>query len=180
MGRTDGLAMGTVDDLRIAPATEQDVPLVLRLIHALAEYEQLAGEVLATEETLRASLFGPRPMAEVAIAWVGDEAAGFAVFFHNYSTFVGRPGLYLEDLFVLPAWRRQGIGRALLAHLAAIALARGCGRMEWAVIDWNALAIRVYRSVGAVPMQDWTIYRLSGRSLGELADEATAPPGATR
>jgi GNAT superfamily N-acetyltransferase len=159
---------------RIVPATARDVPLILELIRALAEYERLAHEVVATEEVLRETLFGARPSAEVVIAYVGDEAVGFALFFHNYSTFLGRPGLALEDLFVRPAWRGRGIGRRLLAHLAALAVERRCGRFEWQVLDWNEDAIRVYRGVGAVPMSDWTTYRLTGEALRSLAAEAGA------
>ena len=159
-------------EIRIVAATERDVPLILELIRGLAEYERLAHEVVATEEGLRASLFGARPDAEVVIARVGEEAAGFALFFHNYSTFLGRRGLALEDLFVLPAWRGRGLGRRLLAHLAALAVERGCGRFEWSVLDWNEDAIRFYRSVGAVPMSDWTTFRVTGPALALLAAEA--------
>ena len=157
-------------DVRIVPATERDVPTVLSLIKALAEYEQLAHEVEATEDDIRDSLFGDWPGAEVVLAYVGSDLAGFALFFHNYSTFLGRRGLYLEDLFVLPAYRGKGVGRRLLAHLARIALERRCGRMEWWVLDWNESAIRFYRSIGALPMDDWTVYRLTGHALARLAD----------
>ena len=157
-------------DVRIVPATERDVPTVLSLIKALAEYEQLAHEVEATEDDIRDSLFGDWPGAEVVLAYIGSDLAGFALFFHNYSTFLGRRGLYLEDLFVLPAYRGKGVGRRLLAHLARIALERRCGRMEWWVLDWNESAIRFYRSIGALPMDDWTVYRLTGHALARLAD----------
>jgi GNAT superfamily N-acetyltransferase len=160
--------------LRVGPASENDVGLILGLIRQLAAYEKLAHEAVATEDDLRAALFGPRPAAEVVIAYAGDEPAGFALFFQSFSTFVGRPGLYLEDLFVLPEWRGRGLGRMLLAHLARIAVDRGYGRMEWSVLDWNELAIRVYRGVGARPMDEWTVYRLSGDALRALA----APRGA--
>jgi len=160
------------DTVQISPATDQDVPLVLALIRALAEYEHLSHEVQATEEGLRMSLFGPRPSAEVLIARIDGQPVGFAVFFHNYSTFVGRPGLYLEDLFVLPEFRRRGIGRKLLAHLAAIAVERNCGRMEWAVLNWNEMAIHVYRAVAARSLDDWTVFRLTGEELKQLADQA--------
>ena len=154
---------------RIVSATERDVPLVLQMIKDLAEYEQMSNEVTATEDGLRATLFGARPAAEVVIAFAGETPAGFALFFQNFSTFVGRPGLYLEDLFVLPEYRRQGIGRRLLAHVAAIAVERNCGRMEWAVLDWNTPAIHVYRAVAARSMDEWTVFRLVGEELRQLA-----------
>jgi GNAT superfamily N-acetyltransferase len=154
---------------RIAPATIEDVPLILRLIKALAEYEKLSDQVVATETRLRESLFGADPSAEVVIGYAGDEPAGFALFFHTFSTFLGQRGLYLEDLFVVPEWRGRGLGRLLLSHLARIAVERGCGRMEWSVLDWNEPAIGVYRSVGAVPMDEWTVYRLTGSALRALA-----------
>jgi len=156
-------------DFRIEPATERDVPLILQFIKGLAEYEHLADRVCATEDGLRASLFGPDAGAEVVIAYAESEPAGFALFFHNYSTFLGQRGLYLEDLFVLPQWRGRGAGRALLAHLARIAVERNCGRLEWAVLDWNMPAIRFYQSLGARPMDDWTIYRLADEALRQLA-----------
>jgi GNAT superfamily N-acetyltransferase len=154
----------------IRPAIAADVPLILGFIRALAEYERLADDVVATEASVHDSLFGARPSAEAVIACVDGEPAGFAVWFHNYSTFLSRRGLYLEDLFVLPDKRGRGVGRALLRHLAGIAVARGCGRMEWAVLDWNETAIRFYRSLGAQPMADWTVYRLTGDSLRRLAE----------
>jgi GNAT superfamily N-acetyltransferase len=146
--------------------------VILRCIRGLAEFERLGHEVQATEDDVRESLFGARPAAEVVIAWAGDEPAGFALFFHNYSTFVARRGLYLEDLFVLPEYRGQGLGRRLLAHLARVAVDRRCGRFEWAVLDWNENAIAVYRRIGAQPMDDWTVYRLTGEALTTLAREA--------
>jgi GNAT superfamily N-acetyltransferase len=154
----------------IRPATAADVPLILGFINALAEYERLADHVVATAASVHDSLFGSSPSAEAVIAYVDGEPAGFAVWFHNYSTFLSRRGLYLEDLFVLPDKRGRGVGRALLRHLAGIAVARGCGRMEWAVLDWNETAIRFYRSLGAQPMADWTVYRLTGDALTRLAD----------
>lgn len=162
--------------MSIVPASERDVPLILRFIRGLAEYERLAHECLATEERLRESLFGPTPGAEVLIARVGQTPAGFALFFHNYSTFLARRGIYLEDLFVLPEWRGRGVGRRLLAYLARLAVARRCGRLEWWVLDWNESAIRFYRSLGAEPMSDWTVFRLTGPALEALAssDAATA------
>lgn len=164
--------MSTVTEFRIEPATEKHVPLILALIKGLAEYEQLSHEVVATETALRESLFGKRPGAEVVIGYAGKEPAGFAVFFHNYSTFLARPGIYLEDLFVLPHWRGHGLGRRLLAHVASAAVARGCGRLEWAVLDWNEPAIRFYRKLGAAAMDEWTVYRLAGDALKRLASES--------
>lgn len=158
--------------VRIDPATPADVPLVLSLIRALAEYEKLTHVCVATEADLAASLFGPRPHAEVLIARIGGEAAGFALFFHNYSTFLGKPGLYLEDVFVRPEFRRRGVGRALLVRLAQIARDRGCGRMEWSVLDWNELAIGFYRQLGADVLPDWRICRVAGDALGRLADQS--------
>jgi len=156
----------------IRPAEPADTALILSLIRELAEYERLPHEVVATEDALRATLFGARSRAEVLIADADGQAAGFALFFHNYSTFLARPGLYLEDLFVRPAFRRQGIGRMLLTRLAGIAVARGCGRFEWAVLDWNEPARRFYESLGARPMDEWTTYRMTGAALDELARKA--------
>lgn len=156
----------------IRPARPQDVPTILALIRALAEYEKLLDQVVATEEALHASLFGARPYAEALLAWDGDEAAGFALYFHNYSTFLARPGLYLEDLFVRPQCRGRGIGKALLAEVARIAVERDCGRLEWAVLDWNAPAIAFYRSLGAQPLQEWIVNRLTGARLQALAAQA--------
>jgi GNAT superfamily N-acetyltransferase len=153
----------------IQPATLADVPLILSFIRALAEYERLSDHVVATETTVRETLFGSRSSAEAVIARVGDTPVGFAVWFHNYSTFLSRRGLYLEDLFVLPEWRGRGVGGALLEHLAQVAVSRGCGRMEWAVLDWNEDAIRFYRGLGAEPMSDWTVFRLTGNALTRLA-----------
>ena len=160
-------------DLR--PATEADVPTILHMIRALAEYEQLTGDVTATETDLRASLFGERPAAEVVIAWSAAEPVAFAVYFQSFSTFLGKPGIYLEDLFVVPAWRGRGVGRALLAWVARAAVERGAGRMEWSVLDWNELALGVYRRIGARPMQGWTVQRLTGDALEGLALSANAP-----
>lgn len=159
----------TTAPFRIAPATERDVPLILTLIKGLAEYEKMADEVTATEAGLLATLFGARPTAEVVIAYAGDEPAGFALFFSNYSTFLGKPGLYLEDLFVRPEWRAHGLGKRLLAHLATLAVERGCGRLEWTVLDWNEPAIGFYRKLGARPMEGWTIFRVTGDALRNLA-----------
>lgn len=162
--------------IAIAPATVADVPLILALIRELAAYEKLSPEVVATEEGLRATLFGEHPYAETLLAREDGESAGFALFFHNYSTFAGRPGIYLEDLYVRPEFRGRGIGRALLAHLAHLAVERGCARLEWAVLDWNEPSIGFYRSLGAVPMDDWTVFRLAGGALERLAARRP-PPG---
>jgi GNAT superfamily N-acetyltransferase len=157
--------------LHIRPATADEVPLVLDFIRALAEYERLPHECVATEAKLRETLFGPRPYAEVLFGFVDDEPVAFALFFHSYSTFLARPGIYLEDLFVRPHARGQGYGRRMLAHLARLARERGCGRLEWSVLDWNEGAIRFYRSLGAVPMDEWTVYRVTGEALERLAGE---------
>jgi GNAT superfamily N-acetyltransferase len=157
------------DGLRIEPATEADVPLILSFIHKIAEYEKLSHEVVATEETLRASLFGPRRAAEVLLAYWEGAPAGYAVFFHNFSTFLGRAGIYLEDLFVEPELRGKGIGKALLASVAREARDRGCGRLEWAVLDWNKPSIDFYLSLGALPKDEWTIFRMTGEAIEKLA-----------
>ena len=150
-------------------ATENELPIILALIKDLADYEKLGHEVVATEEILRVSLF-ERRAAEVVIAYAGDEPAGFAVYFRTFSTFLGVPGMYLEDLYVIPRFRRQGLGRMLLVHLAKIARERGYGRVEWSVLDWNELAIGFYKGLGAKPMDEWTVFRLTGDSLRKLAD----------
>jgi GNAT superfamily N-acetyltransferase len=155
----------------IRSATEDDVPLILTLIKELAEYERLSHEVVATEEMLRDSLFGERRVAEALLGYLGDDPAGFALFFHNFSTFLGRPGIYLEDLYVRPEFRGAGVGRALLVHLAGLAKERGCGRLEWSVLDWNEPAIGFYRGIGASPVSGWTVYRLTGEALENLAAE---------
>ena len=161
----------SVRPVEIRAATEADVPLVLSFIRELAEYERLSHEVVATEEVLRDSLFGERTGAEVVIAYQSATPAGFALFFHNFSTFLGRPGLYLEDLYVKPEMRGRGLGRALLVHLAGIAKERGCGRMEWSVLDWNEPALKLYKGIGAIPMDEWTVYRVTGDALDALASE---------
>lgn len=153
----------------IRPATEADVPLVLAFIRGLADYERLSHLVSATEETLRESLFGLRAGAEVLLAFDAHTPVGFAVFFHNFSTFLGRRGLWLEDIYVPPEHRRKGYGRALLLHVARIAHERDCGRFEWAALDWNAPAIEFYRSLGAVSLDDWTIFRVTGEALERMA-----------
>jgi GNAT superfamily N-acetyltransferase len=163
-------------NIQIIPATDRDVPTILEMIRGLAEYEKLAHTVVATEDQLRKTLFGERPAAEVLLAYESGECAGFALFFMNYSTFLAQPGVYLEDLFVKPHARKKGIGLALLRKLATIARQRDCGRMEWAVLDWNDLGISFYKSLGAVPMNEWTIFRLTGESIARLAaDNDTLP-----
>jgi GNAT superfamily N-acetyltransferase len=153
-------------DVRLARPS--DAALVLQLIRELAEYEKLSDQVTATEAQVRETLFGARPAAESLIAELDGAPAGFAIFFHNYSTFLARPGIYLEDLFVKPAFRRQGVGRALFTHVARLAVERRCGRFEWSVLDWNAPAIAFYKSLGAVPLEDWTVFRLTGEALSRV------------
>ncbi len=153
----------------IRPATVEDVALVAQLIRELAEYERLADAAVATEADLREQLFGERPAAEVLVAEADGEPAGFALFFHTFSTFLGKRGLYLEDLFVRPAFRGLGLGRHLMAALARIAVQRGCGRFEWSVLDWNEPAIGFYRALGASAMDEWTVQRLQGEALRALA-----------
>jgi GNAT superfamily N-acetyltransferase len=159
--------------LSIDPARPQDAGLIVALVRELAEYERLLDQVVLTEQDLHRDLFGPRPTAEAVIARAGDEPVGFALWFHNYSTFAGRPGLYLEDLFVRPAFRGRGYGEALLRHLARVALDRGCARFEWAVLDWNEPALAFYRKLGAVPIDEWTVQRVSGEALAALAGPGT-------
>lgn len=157
--------------IRIERATERDVPTILQMIRELADYERMSGQVVATEDGLRDALFkGSRPDAEVILAYSDDTPAGFALFFHNFSTFLARRGLYLEDLFVKPEFRGAGIGKRLLVELARIAVERGCGRFEWSVLDWNEPAIGFYKKLGAVPMDEWTIFRVSGDALVRLAN----------
>ncbi|WP_235401668.1 GNAT family N-acetyltransferase [Rubrobacter aplysinae] len=148
------------------------MPLILALVRELAEYEHLSHEVVATEEDFRESLFGERPVAEALLGYAGGEPAGFALFFHNFSTFLGRPGLYLEDLYVRPGFRGSGLGVALLSRVAELARERGCGRLEWSVLKWNEPAIGFYESLGAVPMDGWTVYRITGEDLRSLAGRA--------
>jgi GNAT superfamily N-acetyltransferase len=159
-------------NFRIRTAAPADVPLILSFIRKLAEYERLLDSVVATEETLRQTLFGARPYAEVIFAVEDDVEVGFALFFHNYSTFLAQPGIYLEDLFVEPAARGRGYGKKLLQRLAAIAVERGCGRLEWAVLDWNEPSIAFYKSLGALPQDEWTVYRVTGDTLASLAIES--------
>lgn len=157
---------------RIVEAGADDVADILGFIQDLAKFERLEREVVATEQSLRDTLFGPRRYAEVRFVEANSERVGFALFFHNYSTFLGRPGLYLEDLYIRADQRGKGYGRLMLAHLAGLAVARGCGRLEWWALDWNRDAIDFYRSFGAEPMSDWTVYRLSGEALQRLAATA--------
>ena len=155
----------------IRQATEADVPQILEFIRGLAEYERLAHEVVADEATLRRTLFGERRVAEVVIGYDNNQPVCFALFFHNFSTFLGRPGIYLEDLFVNPDQRGKGFGKAMLAYLAKLAVERECGRLEWSVLDWNEPAINFYKSLGAKPMDEWTIFRVTGDALTQLAEE---------
>jgi GNAT superfamily N-acetyltransferase len=157
------------EPISIRPAGAGDVAVILQFIRDLAQYEHLEHQVVATEEMLRESLFGSRPYAEVVLACLNGEPVGFALFFHNFSTFLGRAGIYLEDLYVRPEARRHGVGHRLLTWLAATAVSRGCGRLEWAVLDWNEPSIRFYRNLGAVPLDDWTTYRVTGPALNALS-----------
>jgi GNAT superfamily N-acetyltransferase len=172
MRRMSGVKAECAFDIR--PARRADVPAIHGMIRALAAYEKLTDICVATESDLERALFGPRPAAEVLIAWKNDEAAAFALFFHNFSTFLGRTGLWLEDLFVRPEHRHQGCARALLRALAVIAAERNCGRFEWAVLDWNAPAIQFYQGMGATIMPDWRIVRVVGPALARLASAAPA------
>lgn len=158
-----------MNEIRITPAGPDDCADILTFIKHLAVYEKLSHEVVATEQTLRENLFSKRKTAEVLFASIDDKRVGIAIFFHNFSTFLGKPGIYLEDLFVLPEARGKGAGKALLVHLAKLAIERDCGRLEWSVLDWNTPAIDFYKSLGAVAMDEWTIYRLTGKALGDLA-----------
>jgi GNAT superfamily N-acetyltransferase len=160
--------------LAIRPASPADLPLIAALIRDLAEYEKLASEVRFDAAVLGEKLFGPRPYAEVLIGEIDAEPQGFALFFHNFSTFEGRPGIYLEDLFVRPAARGAGLGKALLAHLAALTVERDCARLEWSVLDWNEPAIGFYKKLGARLMDEWTVMRVDGSTLAQLATEAHA------
>lgn len=153
---------------QIKSATESDVPIIFSFVKKLAHYERLSHEVVATEELLRENLFGKRRTAEVAIGYLDAKPVGFVLFFYNYSTFLGKPGLYIEDLFVDEEYRGRGYGRALLLHVARLAKERDCGRLEWSVLDWNQPAIDFYKKLGALPMSDWTVFRITGKSLDEL------------
>jgi GNAT superfamily N-acetyltransferase len=156
--------------LDIRPAVAADVPIILEFIKKLAAYEKLSHEVVASEELLTETLFGAKRTAEVAIGYLGAKPVGFVLFFHNYSTFLGRPGIYIEDLFVEEDSRGRGCGRALLLYVARLAKERRCGRLEWSVLDWNEPAIGFYKKLGAVPMSDWTVFRMTGEALDTLAD----------
>jgi GNAT superfamily N-acetyltransferase len=158
-----------MSEIEITPAAESDVPVILQMIRGLAEYEKLSHVVSATEQQLRHTLFGDRPAAEVLLARWNGEPIGFALFFPNYSTFLAQPGIYLEDLFVKPQARGKGAGLALFIELARIAVERGCGRVEWAVLDWNKPSIRFYKKLGAVPLDEWTMFRLTTEPLAKLA-----------
>ena len=158
-------------ELQIRPAVPADVGLLLTLIRELADYERMSDEAVADPEVVRSHLFGPTPRAEALVAEWAGAPAGFALYFHSFSTFLGRPGLYLEDLYVRPDFRRRGIAQALFRELAGIARQRDCGRMEWSVLDWNRPAIDFYRQLGAGPVEGWTVYRLTGAALEALAAE---------
>ncbi len=161
----------------IRAATVRDIPAIAGLIRALAEYEHLADAVVLDEDRLRTHLFGPRPYAEVLLAEELGHVVGFALFFHNYSTFLGRPGIYLEDIFVQPERRGQGYGKALLTAIARLAVERDCGRIEWSVLDWNAPSIAFYRSLGATPKDEWTTFRLEREAIEALAEKGSGPAG---
>jgi GNAT superfamily N-acetyltransferase len=160
-----------ISNFMIRPATENDAGTILSLIKELADYERLTHEVVATENDIRKSLFGEHPLAEALIGEYDKIPISFALFFYNFSTFVGKPGIYLEDLYVKPEYRGKGFGRKMLAHIARLAIKRDCGRFEWSVLDWNTPAIRTYDKLNAKPMQDWILYRLTGEALVELAGE---------
>ncbi|WP_035987544.1 GNAT family N-acetyltransferase [Leptolyngbya sp. KIOST-1] len=162
--------MPTPTPLKIHPATPADIPALVNLIKALADYEKLAHEVTGKPEDLEQALFGPRPYAEAVLAWIEDTPVGMALFFHNFSTFLMQPGIYLEDLFVQPDYRGQGIGKALLRHVGNLALERGCGRFEWSVLDWNAPAIAFYQSMGAEIKPEWQICRVTGEALAAFGE----------
>ena len=166
-GRSETIALVSIT---ITPATSNDVPTILSLIRELAEYEKLSDRVSATETSLRRDLFGPRAFAEVLVGKLGAEPVGYALFFHSYSTFLARPGIYLEDVFVKPAARGRGVGKALLREVARAARDRGCGRVEWAVLKWNTPAIEFYESLGAEPLDGWTTYRMDERAIANLAE----------
>jgi GNAT superfamily N-acetyltransferase len=165
--------MNAAQALRIAPSVPADVPAIYAMIRELAEYEKLLHEMEASEEDVRRALFGSPASAYALVARLNGEAVGFALYFHTFSTFVGRPGIWLEDLYVRPAWRKQGVGGKLLARLAQITIERNYGRLEWSVLDWNQPAIDVYKAIGAKPKEEWTIMRMTGESLKQLAAKAS-------
>jgi GNAT superfamily N-acetyltransferase len=169
-------SLSTNPAIALRPATRTDVPEILAFVRELAEYEKLAHEAVATEAGMAGQLFGERPAAEVVIAEVDGQPAGMALFFHNFSTFLAQPGLYLEDLFVRPQYRGLGLGEQLMVHLAKLAVERGCGRFEWSVLDWNEPAIRFYRRLGAVGLDEWTVQRVSGQALRDLASGGAGGP----
>jgi len=160
------------ESIRIERATERDIPLILKFIQELAQYERLSEQCVASEMLLQRALFGERRFAEAVIAYYHDEPAGFEVFFHNFSTFLARPGIYLEDLYVSPHFRGKGVGKELLVYLAQIAKERNCGRLEWAVLDWNEPSIAFYKKLGAIPLNDWTTFRVTGKALDTLANNS--------
>ena len=165
-----GVSAAELPEVRIVPATRADVPAMLTFVRELAAYERSPGDVVATEADLNAALFGPRPAAEAIVAWIGHERVGFALFFHNFSTWTGRRGVYLEDLYVRDSARGRGVGRALLAALARVAIERGCPRLEWVALDWNAPAIGFYSAIGARRLDDWETFRLDGEAVRKLAN----------
>ena len=160
----------SIDQFSLRMAETEDIPLILDFIRKLADYEQLSHEVVATEEDLEKHLFGQEKVAEVILGYEGEVPVGFALFFHNFSTFLGKPGIYLEDLFVLEEYRGKGYGKTLLTYLAKLAMERDCGRLEWAVLDWNELSIEFYKSLGATLLNEWIVNRVSGESLVKLAE----------
>ena len=163
--------MSPTSNFMIRTGTEEDAPVIFSLIKELAEYEHLAHEVVASVDDIRRTLFGERPFAETLIGEYGGLPISFALFFYNFSTFIGKPGIYLEDLYVQPELRGKGFGSKMLAHIAALARERNCGRFEWSVLNWNTPAIRTYEKLGATPMKEWILYRLSGEALDRLADK---------
>jgi GNAT superfamily N-acetyltransferase len=165
------MSSSLLEQVRIEPAVPADVTDIVGLIRELAEFERLLDQFVATEARLRESVFGPKPYAEVLMARLGQESIGFALFFHNYSTFRAQPGIYLEDLYVRPAFRGEGIGEALLKRIAKLAVERGCGRFEWSVLDWNQRAVEFYKALGAEPLNEWTMFRVSGDNLIRLAQD---------
>ena len=175
--RVDERRNPNMGELRLAPATRADVAAILEMIHGLARFERLSHLCIANENDIERALFGDKALVEVVLAWEGDKTAGFALFFHNFSTFLGRRGLYLEDLFVWPEFRRRGYGRALLVHLARLAVERGCGRFEWTVLEWNASAIGFYQQLGAQVLPEWRITRVTGVALASLAAQPLLPTG---